>query len=161
MANALERRLAKLEERMTNIEQRLSAPNGGLRATNHGRPLENSVRHDNALAATADDEGAMVHRAEQLFDGLLTANPPKLISYSEAYRRIIGQYSVWRNAVHAPAVIQLARQTSSRRVGPLTIRLDALIVGKETRRPAGGHFATAAYSESDWIQTFGTWSLLA
>lgn len=109
---------------------------------------------------SGDTERAMIRRAEALFRSLLTMNASKLISYSEAYRRIIGPYSVWRNAVHAPAVIQIARRTSPRRVGPLTIRLDALIVGKETRRPAGGHFATANYSESDWIQKFGTWALL-
>lgn len=122
-------------------------------ASNH------DIRHG-ALATGDDAEDEMAQRAEDLFDSLLSMTPPRLVSYSDAYRRIIGPYAAWRNAVHAPAVIQLARQTSTRRVGPLTIRLDALIVGKETRRPAGGHFATAAYSEADWIQTFGTWPLL-
>ena len=103
----------------------------------------------------------MAQRAEDLLNELLKMNPPKLISYSAAYRRIIGPYSVWRNAVHAPAVIRIACGTSSRRVGRLTVRLDALIVGKETRRPAKGHYNDAEYSESDWIQTFGTWTLLA
>lgn len=112
-----------------------------------------------ALLVIDDTEDAMVQRAEDLFGMLLTMT--QLISYSEAYRRIVGPYSVWRNAVHAPEVIRLARLTSPRRVGRLTMRLDTLIVGKESRRPGGGHFRTATYSESDWIQTFGTWSLLA
>jgi len=103
---------------------------------------------------------AASERAEQLLDELLSMTPPRLVSYSEAYRRIIGPYRVWRNAVHAPEVVQIARRTSPRQVGRLTVRLDALIVGKETRRPAGGHFSAADYSEADWIQTFGTWPLL-
>jgi hypothetical protein len=112
-----------------------------------------------AQSEIGDSESTMVERAEKVLHSLLTNNPPKLISYSEAYRRIIGPYSVWRNAVHAPEIIRLACQTSARRVGRLTIRLDALIVGKDTRRPASGHFVNASYSESNWIQTFGTWSL--
>ena len=125
--------------------------------------MVNVMKHDNLgmTGLRADVDTVMVQRAEELFSNLLAMNPQRLISYSEAYRRIIGPYSVWRNAVHAPAVIQIACETSPRRVGRLTIRLDALIVGKETRRPAGGHFATAVYTESDWIQTFGTWSLFA
>lgn len=121
----------------------------------------NATRDENRVAVPEDTEDAMAQRAEELLDDLLAMNPPRLISYSEAYRRIIGTYSVWRNAVHAPAVIRLACGTDSRRVGRLTIRLDALIVGKVTRRPGPGHFVTAPYSESEWIQTFGTWALVA
>jgi hypothetical protein len=104
---------------------------------------------------------AAVQRAEALFSELLEMQPPHVISYSAAYRKILGEYSVWRNAVHAPAVIGIACRTTPRRVGALTVRLDALIVGKLSRRPAGGHFSEATYSESEWIKNLGTWPLLA
>lgn len=68
----------------------------------------NFAERDRRLAHSAggDSEGTIVERAEELLDSLLTMNPPKLVSYSEACRRIIGPYSVWRNAVHAPEVIR-------------------------------------------------------
>lgn len=164
MATTLEQRLVELEQRVAQIERQLATPNRELRMPTTGRTemLKATKHGDDQIAhvVSTDSDGVKIQRAEELLTHLLDEmNPPQLISYSEAYRRIIGPYTVWRNAVHAPEVIRLACQTTPRRVGRLTIRLDALIVGKETRRPAKGHFANAAYSETDWIQTFGTWSL--
>jgi hypothetical protein len=167
MATTMEKRLAELALRVANLEQQLATQNRELTMPREGRAeMVTSVKKSNVLGsptATGDSEDAKIQRAEELFATLLDEmNPPRLISYSEAYRRIVGPYAAWRNAVHAPEVIRLACQTSQRRVGRLTIRLDALIVGMQTRRPAGGHFtnANAAYSEADWIQTFGTWPLM-
>jgi len=158
MAGHVERRLAALKQRVARLEQQLNAQNrGGGRAEGLNPTKESGP---GAVAVAGGSERVMVQRAEDLFKNLLTMNPPKVISYSEAYRRIIGPYDVWRNAVHAPAVIRIACATAPRRVGRFTIRLDALIVGKSTRRPAPKHFASAGYSESEWIQTFGTWPLL-
>lgn len=94
-------------------------------------------------------------RLDEFFNDLLAKQ--MLTSYSHAYRTLIGPYKVWLNAVHVPKVIALAQQSSWRQVGRLTIQLDALIVGKTTRRPGDGHFASATYSEADWLQAFGAW----
>lgn len=165
MATTMEKRLAELALRVANLEQQLATLNRELTPPREGRgEMASAVMNSIVLgshAITGDSEGAKIQRAEELFANLLDKmNPPRLISYSEAYRRIVGPYAAWRNAVHAPEVIRLACLTSQRRVGRLTIGLDALIVGMQTRRPAQGHFANAAYTEADWIQTFGTWPLL-
>lgn len=154
----IEERLRDLERRVTRVEQLLhETPPSTVDERAINRPPQDKGPESAAPAVRDDASG----RAEHLLDELLSMSPPRLVSYSEAYRRIIGPYSVWRNAVHAPEVVQIARHTSPRHVGRLTVRLDSLIVGKETRRPAGGHFSAADYSEADWIQTFGTWPLLA
>lgn len=163
MADHLERRLAALKQRVARLEQQLDGQGRGVEAATAKRAEGWSPVKDNVAPArpvSSSSERAVFQSAEELFKSLLAVNPPKLISYSEAYRRIIGPYDVWRNAVHAPAIVRIACRTSARRVGRLTVRLDALIVGKETRRPAKGHFTNASYSEADWIQTFGTWTLL-
>jgi len=162
MATTMEKRLAELALRVANLEQQLATQNRELTPPRESRAeMVTAVKKSNVLGPptiTGDSEVAKIQRAEELFASLL--DETRLISYSEAYRRIVGSYTTWFNAVHAPEIIRLACQTSQRRVGPLTIRLDALIVGMQARRPARGHFANAAYSESDWIQTFGTWPLL-
>lgn len=158
MRDKNDERLKAIEARLSLIERMLSIDSDDSSqvtgATTMNQPVT-TVRIPHTGRSTPDE---MQRRAEVLFDELLKAR--NLISYSEAYRQIIGPYATWRNAVHAPAVIGVACETASRRVGPHTVRLDALIVGKETRRPAGGHFAAASYSEADWIRTFGTWPLL-
>lgn len=164
MVGHVERRLAALKQRVARLEQQLNARNrgSGTAATRRAEGLNPTKEgQPGAVAVAGGSERVMVQRAEDLFKNLLAMNPPMLISYSEAYRRIIGPYDVWRNTVHAPAVIRIACATAPRRVGQFSIRLDALIVGKGTRRPAPKHFASSGYSESEWIQTFGTWPLLA
>lgn len=163
MAGHVEQRLAALKQRIARLEQQLNTQNrgDGIATKRTGGLSPAKEVGLGAVAVAGVSERVMIQRAEDLFKRLLAMNPPQLISYSEAHRRIIGPYDVWRNAVHAPAVIRIACATAPRRVGQFTIRLDALIVGKGTRRPAPKHFASAGYSESDWIQTFGTWPLLA
>lgn len=87
MTTALERRLAELKQRVARLEQQLDAPSRGLKAPNARRAeMLNSIRDDNKLAASDDTEDAMGQRAEELFDGLLAMNPPRLISYSRSER---------------------------------------------------------------------------
>lgn len=165
MTTSNERRLTELERKVAHIERQLSSlgPESGTSAIRESNVVNSSPHRDDPEVGKGENEteDAVVQRAENLLDKLLNMDPPKLISYSAAYGHIIGGYEIWRNAVHAPEVIRLARLTSHRRVGNLTIQLDTLIVGKASRRPGRGHFRTAMYTEPDWIRTFGTWSLLA
>lgn len=165
MGTGLARKVAELKQRVARLERKLEEQNRAARPAFSRPTVSRTAQSGEAAVANsspvlAGSDRAIAQRAEKLFSELLEMQPPRLISYSAAYRRILGAYSVWRNAVHAPAVIAVACRTSPRKVGPLSVRLDALIVGKVTRRPAKGHFTEAAYSESDWIQTFGTWTLL-
>lgn len=179
MAKDLEERTRELEQHVAAHDRELEEVKmrimhmdnvlGGLRAALVGTTEEHVIGRTNQSLETHADgaepastlqPSEALKRAEALFDTLLSMKPPRLVSYSEAYRRIIGPYADWRNAIHAPEVIKLALRTSPRRAGRFSIRLDALIVGKQTRRPAPGHFTAAVYSESDWIQAFGSWALL-
>jgi len=162
MPSTTEQRVSELELRIARIEKQLGMPTGEPKTTTYGREkmsnLAENINIQSEAVAAGDDEQAKIKRAEGLFSYLLAEK--RLISYSEAYRRIVGPYTSWRNAVHAPEVIRLACKTTPDSVGGLAIRLDSLIVGIQTRRPARGHFVNAAYSEGDWIQTFGIWPLL-
>jgi hypothetical protein len=153
---------ASLEQRVSELEQRVGSLEGLLHRRGSGARAGGSLptRTPDTGPILNGDERTQLERAETLLTELLALQPPQLISYSEAYRRIIGPYSVWRNAVHAPEIIRIASRTSTRQVGALSVRLDALMVGKQTRRPAGGHFTSVSYGESDWIRIFGTWPLL-
>lgn len=142
MSDKLQRQVAQLKRRIAELEVQLGA-----------RPSTD--------APHAGSELELVERAERLFDTLLSAKPPNLISYSRAYREAIGEYGVWRNAVHAPEIIRVARRTRARTVSGLTIRFDALIVSKATGKPASGHFSTASYSEDVWERAFGGLPLLS
>lgn len=165
MSKAMARNVAELKQRIARLERQLEeqsrVQNEPASRQKAGSSSLATSRTGPVMPPSEPNERILVHRAERLLDELLDGNPPRLVSYSEAYRRIFGDYDVWRNAVHAPAVVRVACRTSQRQVARLTIRLDALVVGKETRRPARGHFRSANYSEADWIQTFGTWPLLA
>ena len=134
-----EQRLAALERRVAALERQMAS---------------RDVRSNGLSEGKEDSIDANV-RLDEFFDDLLAKQ--MLTSYSHAYRALIGPYKVWLNAVHVPKVIALAQQSSWRQAGRLTIQLDALIVGKTTRRPGDGHFAAARYSEADWMQTFGAW----
>ena len=142
MAAELELRVSDLETRVARVERQL----------NLNPPTDLSE------APPVRTEAMSVARAETLFDELVSSE--RLVSYSGAFRRLIGPYDVWRNAIHPAEVIKAAVLTRPRDVAGIRIRLDALIVSKGKLRPAGGHFKDAHYTEADWIRTFGTWSLL-
>jgi uncharacterized coiled-coil protein SlyX len=152
------------ELRATVLTVQLEQASGSERRTaettvpSEQKILRGIARRTPEVHKAGADPGSAVERAEGLFYDLLST--PKLISYSDAYRAILGPYDIWRNAVHPAKIIEIALQTKPRSVGTLTIRLDALIVGKSTLRPAKGHFRNAGYSESDWIRTFGGWPLV-
>lgn len=161
MTTALEQRVSELELRILRIEKQLAINDPSYRHLTGGREKMNNLSNSSLAVETADgsdDDKKAIERAQSLLAALVEER--RVISYSAAYRHIVGPYNTWLNAVHSPEVIRLACKTTPRRVGNLTIRLDALIVGIQTRRPARGHFVNAAYSEVDWIQTFGTWPLL-
>jgi hypothetical protein len=141
MSEMLQRQVAQLKRRITELEGQLNART--------------------PTTESSQEAVAQLERAEQLFAALVAANPMNLISYSRAYREVIGEYDEWRNAVHAPEIIRVARRTKPRTVSGLTIRLDALIVGKKTGTPATGHFSTAGYAEAVWNQKFGGHPLLS
>jgi hypothetical protein len=159
VAKTLEKRVAELEHRVARIENNQLIEDRRTSEEGRGKTDSSFLRRNAAdISLESDgDESLKIKAAESLFVRLL--GEKSLISYSEAYQNIVGPYAVWRNAVHAPEIIRIACKTPQYSVGKLTIRLDALIVGKQTRRPARGHFANAEYSEVDWIQTFGTWPL--
>jgi hypothetical protein len=144
MNDVLQRQIAQLKRRVGELEGQLDAS----KKANMQSPRR-----------SADSE--TIKGAERLFDALLSARPENLITYSRAYREVIGEYGVWRNAVHAPEIIRLARCTGPRNVAGLSIRLDALIVSKATGRPAQGHFSSSAYSEEVWAEKFGGHPLLS
>ena len=164
---ARDRELETLKGRSQQMEGLLGALRSALVAHEPDDEVGDGPRRPALTAALSagdadseDSPEADVEKAEELFQRLLSAGPPRLISYSGVYRRIFGEYSTWRNAVHVPRVIQVACRTKRRRVGQLSVQLDALIVGKVTHRPGPGHFENAEYTPSDWIQNFGTWPLL-
>ena len=159
MGTGMARKMAELKQRVARLESQLVEKERALADRGAAQGRAALTDSGNAQIAVGNDRAA-VQRAEALFTELLEMRPPRLISYSGAYRKVLGNYSVWRNAVHAPAVIGVACRTAPRRIGTVTVRLDALIVGKLTRRPAKGHYSDAAYSENDWIKSFGTWPLL-
>lgn len=142
MSQVLQRQIAELKRRVAELEGQLDARKNAFEPANHS-------------------DAEKIRKAERLFDALLSAKPANLITYSRAYREVIGDYRDWRNAVHAPEIIRLARCTRPRNVAGLTISLDALIVSKASGRPAQGHFSTSAYSKEVWNHAFGGHPLLS
>jgi hypothetical protein len=153
-----QRELESLRSRFGDFERVALREGSGIMQPNAN--TQGQASHGPQPASVAERQQEIA-RAEALFEGLLSLRSPRLISYSEAYLTIFGTYGVWRNSVHAARVIDIALRTKPRGIGPLTIRLDALIVRKDTLRPSPRHFVTANYSEAEWIRTFGGWSLMA
>jgi hypothetical protein len=143
VSDVLKRQLAQLKRRVAELEGQLASRQSAPQPPDH------------------QADSVLVARAEELFDQLLSAQPTNLVTYSRAYREVIGDYDEWRNAVHAPEIIRVARRTKPRTVAGLTVRLDALIVGKKTGSPAPGHFAASGYSEAVWQTKFGRHPVLS
>lgn len=143
MSTVIQRQLAELKRRVAELESQLAA----TKATDEERFDE--------------VDATKLQKAELLFDSLVAARPVNLVTYSRAYREVVGSYSDWRNAVHAPEIIRIARLTRPRTVQGVEIRLDALIVSRTNQVPAPGHFRTARYPLEIWMQKFGGHPVLA
>lgn len=97
----------------------------------------------------------VVLASEALFDHLLSRR--ETISYRSAYRAMLGPTDDPRWSLrHVPMVLQVARETGTRAVGNMNIRLESLIVNNKTRRPASGRMRDGHYAEA-WIEHFGGW----
>ena len=107
--------------------------------------------------ADADRDQPM-NPADQLFQRLL--HDRRKISYIDAYESLVrDRPQPWRNRVHCPEVIAVARQSATQVIQGLTVQLDALIVNRRNQEPSDGHFEDHNYTREQWRQVFGDWPL--
>ena len=99
--------------------------------------------------------------ADLLFQRLLGER--RKISYIDAYEILVGPRPAsgkWRNQVHCPQVIAVAKQSATQVVQGLAVQLDALIVNAEgTQEPSNGYFKNRQFTREQWQQVFGSWPL--
>src|SRR5256885_210856 len=93
---------------------------------------------------------------ELLFDHL--SEHHERINYARAYEILFGRFARWEQRM-AQEVVEVALRTNPRPIAGANIRLDALIVNKDSGRPSSKHFESKNYSEQQWFGSFGSWPL--